>query len=164
MAEPSTSDAAPADEPVVATTAHQGRRDPTERDESARDAAAEGADPPRFAAAEPGRLVDQLPLLDEDGEDRRQYTGEPVETDEGWVLPMQQNTGPGTTADGWAGPAPDGETSAAAGPDSSSGPAPDGETSGGDTGDDPAAAQARRARRPADVAGGEAGATPDPAG
>ncbi len=29
------------------------------------------------------------------GDDRRQYTGEPVETDEGWVLPQQQNVGIG---------------------------------------------------------------------
>ncbi len=141
MAEPRSTD-----ETDIASTAHHGRRDPADRDESAREAAAAGVDPPRFAEAEPGRLADQLPVLDEDGEDRRQYTGEPVETDEGWVLPVQQNTGPGTTADVWAGPGPDGEAS------------------GGDTGDDARAEQERRARRPSDVAGGAADATPDPAG
>lgn len=138
MADPSDPD-----DTAVATTSRQRRRAPTERDESAREAAAAGVDVPRFAEAEPGRLVDQLPLLDEDGEDRRQYTGEPVETDEGWVLPVQQNTGPATTADGWAGP--------------QAGPADP-------TADDERAERERRARRPADVAGGDADATPDPAG
>lgn len=37
-------------------------------------------------------------LLDADGEDRRLYTGEPVETEDGWVLPVQQNAGPGNIA------------------------------------------------------------------
>lgn len=41
----------------------------------------------------PGSLKDQGDLLDDDGEDRRQYTGEPVETDEGWVVPESQNVG-----------------------------------------------------------------------
>jgi len=35
-------------------------------------------------------------LLDEDGDDIREYTGEPVETDDGWVVPQAQNTGAGT--------------------------------------------------------------------
>jgi hypothetical protein len=30
--------------------------------------------------------------------DEREYTGEPVETDEGWTLPQQQNVGAGRTA------------------------------------------------------------------
>lgn len=30
-------------------------------------------------------------LVDEDGDDVRMYTGEPVETEDGWVLPQQQN-------------------------------------------------------------------------
>ena len=38
-------------------------------------------------------LREQMPLIDEDGDDIRQYTGEPVETDEGWVLPQQMATG-----------------------------------------------------------------------
>jgi hypothetical protein len=38
-------------------------------------------------------LREQTPLVDEDGDDIRQYTGEPVETDEGWVLPQQTATG-----------------------------------------------------------------------
>lgn len=38
-------------------------------------------------------LREQTPLVDEDGDDIRQYTGEPVETDDGWVLPQQSATG-----------------------------------------------------------------------
>ena len=38
-------------------------------------------------------LREQMPLIDEDGEDIRQYTGEPVETEDGWVLPQQMVTG-----------------------------------------------------------------------
>jgi hypothetical protein len=38
-------------------------------------------------------LREQVPLLDEDGDDIRQYTGEPVETEDGWVLPQQMVTG-----------------------------------------------------------------------
>jgi hypothetical protein len=45
----------------------------------------------RFERAEPGNLRDQRDLIDDDGDDIRMYTGEPVETDEGWVLPVQQN-------------------------------------------------------------------------
>jgi hypothetical protein len=30
--------------------------------------------------------------------EEREYTGEPVETDEGWTLPQQQNVGAGRTA------------------------------------------------------------------
>ncbi len=45
----------------------------------------------RFEATGPGSLRDQGSLIDEDGDDIRMYTGEPVETDEGWVLPVQQN-------------------------------------------------------------------------
>jgi hypothetical protein len=39
------------------------------------------------------RLAEQMPLIDEDGDDIRQYTGEPVETEDGWVLPQQMATG-----------------------------------------------------------------------
>jgi hypothetical protein len=46
-------------------------------------------------------------LLDEQGEDIRQYTGEPVETEEGTVLPQQQNVGPGNEAGGGEWPDPD---------------------------------------------------------
>jgi hypothetical protein len=46
-------------------------------------------------------------LLDEQGEDIRQYTGEPVETEEGTVLPRQQNVGPGNEAGGGEWPDPD---------------------------------------------------------
>ena len=38
-------------------------------------------------------LREQKSLVDEDGDDVRQYTGEPVETDEGWVLPQQMANG-----------------------------------------------------------------------
>ena len=65
-----------------------------------------GADRQFFEPAEPGSLEDQGPLLDEDGEDIRQYTGEPVETLEGWVLPQQQNAGPGNIAGGGEFPDP----------------------------------------------------------
>ncbi len=41
-----------------------------------------------------GSLADQRELIDEDGDDIREYTGEPVETDEGWVIPQAQNRGP----------------------------------------------------------------------
>jgi ssDNA-binding Zn-finger/Zn-ribbon topoisomerase 1 len=52
-----------------------------------------GADRRHFEEGGPGNLKDRGSLLDEDGEDIRQYTGEPVETEEGWVLPQQQNVG-----------------------------------------------------------------------
>lgn len=51
-----------------------------------------------FDDAEPGSLAEQRPLRDEDGEDIRQYTGEPVETEDGWVVPVQQTAGPGNAA------------------------------------------------------------------
>jgi hypothetical protein len=38
-------------------------------------------------------LVEQVPVHDEDGDDVRQYTGEPVETEHGTVLPQQMVTG-----------------------------------------------------------------------
>jgi len=59
-----------------------------------------------FEPARPGTLAEQRPLLDEQGEDIRQYTGEPVETEEGWVLPQQQNVGPGNEAGGGEWPDP----------------------------------------------------------
>jgi hypothetical protein len=66
-----------------------------------------GEDRQFFEPAEPGSLRDQGPLVDAEGEDVRQYTGEPVETEEGWVLPQQQNVGPGNEAGGgeWPDPA-----------------------------------------------------------
>jgi uncharacterized C2H2 Zn-finger protein len=45
-------------------------------------------------------------LLDAEGEDIRQYTGEPVETEEGTVIPRQQNAGPGNIAGGGEWPDP----------------------------------------------------------
>jgi hypothetical protein len=38
-------------------------------------------------------LAEQRDLVDADGDDIRQYTGEPVETEEGTVLPQQMVTG-----------------------------------------------------------------------
>ena len=46
-----------------------------------------------FDRAEEGTLTDQRELIDDEGDDIREYTGEPVETEDGWVLPVQQNVG-----------------------------------------------------------------------
>lgn len=54
-----------------------------------------------------GTLREQGSLVDAEGDDVREYTGEPVETDEGWVLPQQQNVGPGNEAGGGEWPDPD---------------------------------------------------------
>jgi hypothetical protein len=51
-------------------------------------------------------LRERGPLLDEDGTDIREYTGEPVETEEGTVIPQQQNVGPGNEAGGGEWPDP----------------------------------------------------------
>ena len=51
-------------------------------------------------------LAEQQELTDEEGDDIREYTGEPVETEEGWVLPQQQNAGPGNMAGGGEWPDP----------------------------------------------------------
>ena len=57
-------------------------------------------------------LREQMPLVDEDGEDIRQYTGEPVETEDGWVLPQQMATGSQNVVGGGEFPnTPDGESS-----------------------------------------------------
>jgi len=66
-----------------------------------------GSDVENFAPAEPGSLADQGPLIDETGADVREYTGEPVETEQGWVLPQQQNVGPGNEAGSGEWPDPD---------------------------------------------------------
>ena len=65
-----------------------------------------GSDRRFFEDAEPGNLADQRDLIDEDGDDIRMYTGEPVETDDGWILPVQQNQ-PGNSAGGGEFPDPD---------------------------------------------------------
>jgi hypothetical protein len=65
-----------------------------------------GSDRRFFEPGRPGNLQDQGPLLDEDGDDIREYTGEPVETEEGWVVPQQQNVGPGNMAGGGEWPDP----------------------------------------------------------
>lgn len=38
-------------------------------------------------------LKDQQPMYDEHGTDIRTYTGEPVETEDGWVIPEQSVAG-----------------------------------------------------------------------
>jgi hypothetical protein len=38
-------------------------------------------------------LAEQVPLEDETGADVREYTGEPVDTGDGVVIPQQQNVG-----------------------------------------------------------------------
>lgn len=58
-----------------------------------------GSDLEYFEPAEPGSLKDQRDLVDEDGDDIRMYTGEPVETDDGWILRQQMNV-PGNSAGG----------------------------------------------------------------
>ena len=64
--------------------------------------------PERFEAGGPGTLAEQGELTDEQGEDIRQYTGEPVETEEGWVVPQQQNfAGKDNIAGGGEWPDPD---------------------------------------------------------
>jgi hypothetical protein len=45
-------------------------------------------------------------LVDEDGDDIREYTGEPVDTEEGTVIPQQQNVGAGNEAGGGEWPDP----------------------------------------------------------
>jgi hypothetical protein len=65
-----------------------------------------GEDRQFFDDGGPGTLAERGSLLDEDGEDIRQYTGEPVETEEGWVIPQQQNVGPGNEAGGGEWPDP----------------------------------------------------------
>jgi hypothetical protein len=65
-----------------------------ERDRRPRGATEEhplGDDLRHFEPTGPGSLADNRPLIDEDGDDIRLYTGEPVETEDGWVLPQQQN-------------------------------------------------------------------------
>jgi len=62
--------------------------------------------PERFEPAEPGTLASQRSLVDEQGEDIRQYTGEPVETDQGWVVPAQQSVGKDNVAGGGEFPDP----------------------------------------------------------
>ncbi len=69
---------------------------PSEASEPARDGDAARRTPveehpERFEPAGPGTLASQRSLVDEEGEDIRHYTGEPVETDQGWVVPGQQN-------------------------------------------------------------------------
>ena len=47
----------------------------------------------RFGVTQDGRSTAERGTLDEDGEDRRLYTGEPVPTEHGFVVPAQSVTG-----------------------------------------------------------------------
>ncbi|QGG95731.1 hypothetical protein [Actinomarinicola tropica] len=46
-----------------------------------------------FPRGEPTSLAEQRDLTDETGADIREYTGEPVDTGDGVVIPQQQNVG-----------------------------------------------------------------------
>jgi hypothetical protein len=59
----------------------------------------------RPAAPEP--LQEQADLTDAEGDDIREYTGEPVETEDGWVVPQQQNVGSDNEVGGGEWPDPD---------------------------------------------------------
>jgi len=68
-----------------------------------------GEDRQHFVFVEDGdtrSLSERGPLIDEDGTDIREYTGEPVETEEGTVIPQQQNAGQGNEAGGGEWPDP----------------------------------------------------------
>lgn len=71
--------------------------DATGDDETDVDEGARGAASDRVGAGDNREMADDV----------REYTGEPVETDEGWVLPQQQNVGPGNEAGGGEWPDPD---------------------------------------------------------
>lgn len=66
-----------------------------------------GDDLQYFDTGEAGSLADQRDLTDETGDDIREYTGEPVETEDGWVIPVQQNVGPDNMAGQGEFPDPD---------------------------------------------------------
>jgi hypothetical protein len=68
-----------------------------------------GDDRQFFEPGRPGNLADQADLTDAEGDDIREYTGEPVETEDGWVIPQQQNVGPGNEAGGGEFPAEPGD-------------------------------------------------------
>lgn len=70
------------DPPAASQDAAAGAKVPNE-DEAARE----------FPHGDGRPLREQLPLTDDDGDDIRQYTGEPVETEQGWILPQQMATG-----------------------------------------------------------------------
>lgn len=70
------------DPPAASQDAAAGATVPNE-DEAARE----------FSHGDGWPLREQLPLTDDDGDDTRQYTGEPVETEQGWILPQQMATG-----------------------------------------------------------------------
>lgn len=68
-----------------------------------------GADEEHLVALDDGdtrSLRERGSLIDEQGDDIREYTGEPVETEAGTVLPQQQNVGPGNEAGGGEWPDP----------------------------------------------------------
>ena len=99
----------PADDAEVPSEEKPGHTDPPSGTGVSARTDAEGSvgsDRRFFEDAEPGNLADQRDLIDEDGDDIRMYTGEPVETDDGWILPQQQNQ-PGNSAGGGEFPDPD---------------------------------------------------------
>lgn len=51
------------------------------------------ADREAMVPAQEGRLAEQTDLTDAEGDDIREYTGEPIETEEGWVVPRTQSRG-----------------------------------------------------------------------
>jgi hypothetical protein len=59
-----------------------------------------GADAQGFVRGREGTLAEQADLIDEQGTDIRNYTGEPVETDDGIVIPQQMNVGSDNMAGG----------------------------------------------------------------
>jgi hypothetical protein len=108
------SGAADAEEPRPGGPHAGYERGVTDSDDSKKPGATEsrplGQDRKHFIVVEDGdlrSLRDRGPLLDEDGDDIRQYTGEPVETEEGVVIPQQQNVGPGNQAGGGEWPDPE---------------------------------------------------------
>jgi hypothetical protein len=66
-----------------------------------------GDDERFFEPGRPGNLRDLGPLVDGEGDDIREYTGEPVETEDGWLIARQQNVGPANTAGTGEPPDPD---------------------------------------------------------
>jgi hypothetical protein len=101
-------DAAPDDKPDHLTRSAAaetfGTTDPAKTEERPL-----GEDRQHFVVVADGdtrSLRERGPLLDADGTDIREYTGEPVETEEGTVIPQQQNVGPGNEAGGGEWPDP----------------------------------------------------------
>jgi len=54
----------------------------------------------RFGVTDDGRPLSEQGLIDEDGIDRRTYSGEPVPTEHGYVIPEQTAVGADRTVGG----------------------------------------------------------------